>query len=257
MIQFNRNNPIPQKNKSIITAFTCIFLVAAILVIYKHVKKAPENDTPVTKQDVSGAVPQKKPLNFNDISENSDLQNLMDDRKSKYNVDSGIDMIVKSDESIKIGANTVEMKEIIEKANLVNGKLIENDILQNVQTKPDETEDYGIYIVQSTDNIWNIHFKLLMNYFAKKGVNLSPRADEPSQGQSSGVGKLLKFSEKMVYIYNLKDKKIDSGIHQIQPLSKIVVYNMKEIFELLEQIDYEEINSIQFDGDTIWLPAEQ
>ena len=85
---------------------------------------------------------------------------------------------------------------------------------------------------------------------------MTPRADEPgSDGTSSGIGKLLKFSEKMVYIYNINDATIDSDIHIIQPLSKIVVYNMKDIFDFLEQIDYAQVNQIQFDGETLWLPA--
>lgn len=258
MPTFSRRRSDPPKNKSIIAAITCLFLIAAIWVVYKHVKKKfPEEELIVNAQNTTGEVSQKQPINYNNLSEDEELKDLMKDRKAKYNVNEGIDMIVKSDESLKIGENTVEMKDIIEKANLQNGKLVENDILGNIKSSPDSSEDYGIYIVQKQDNIWNIHFKLLMNYFSNKGVTLSPRADEPQYGRSTGVGKLLKFSEKMVYIYNLNDKVIDSDIHSIQPLSKIIVYNMKEIFELLEEIDYEEINRIQFDGETIWLPAEQ
>jgi hypothetical protein len=44
-------------------------------------------------------------------------------------------------------------------------------------------------------------------------------------------------------------------LNLIEPDSKIVVYKMDRVFELLEQLDYENINSIQFDGDTLWVPA--
>ena len=104
-------------------------------------------------------------------------------------------------------------------------------------------------------NIWNIHFTFLKDYFGLRGIQLSPREDEPdNQGISSGVGKLLKFSEKMVYIYNIRQRRIDVNLDLIHTLSKIVVFKMKQIFTLLDQIDYKHVNRIQFDGDTLWLP---
>jgi hypothetical protein len=85
---------------------------------------------------------------------------------------------------------------------------------------------------------------------------LSAVADEPvKQGYSSGVGKLLKFSENMVYIYNIKDKQFSENLDLIEPQSKIVVYKMDRVFAFLEQVDYTNINRIQFDGDTLWVPA--
>ena len=58
---------------------------------------------------------------------------------------------------------------------------------------------YGIHIVENGDNIWNIHFNILKEYYEDQGINVSPKADEPiSEGLSSGVGKILKFSETMV-----------------------------------------------------------
>ncbi len=117
--------------------------------------------------------------------------------------------------------------------------------------------EYGIYIVRSGDNIWNIHFQLLKDYFRKKGINLSPKSDEPfDQGFSSGIGKLLKFSENMVSIYNLVDDSIETDINIIEPMSKVVIYNMTDVFSLLELIDYSTVNQIKFDGDSIWILTE-
>jgi len=117
---------------------------------------------------------------------------------------------------------------------------------------------YGIYIVQAGDNIWNIHFQFLKDYFDHRGIALSPLADEPNRrGSSSGIGKLLKFSENMVYIYNVRERKIDVDLNLIHPLSKIVVFKMKQVFTLLDGIDYGRVNRIQFDGETLWIPANQ
>ena len=83
-------------------------------------------------------------------------------------------------------------------------------------------------------------------------------ADEPvKKGFSSGVGKILKFSENKIYTYNLKEKKIDVDLNLIIPLNKIVIYNMQRVFERLDQINYENVDRIEFDGENLWIPAEQ
>jgi len=116
---------------------------------------------------------------------------------------------------------------------------------------------YGVYVVQHADNVWNIHFSFLKEYFDKRKISVSPVSDEPNRGRSSGVGKLLKFSEQMVYIYNLEEHRLDMNLNLIHPLSKIVVFNLGKAFSLLEQIDYRNVNRIQFDGEKIRIPAVQ
>ncbi|MFW6373216.1 MAG: PCRF domain-containing protein [Thermodesulfobacteriota bacterium] len=117
-------------------------------------------------------------------------------------------------------------------------------------------EIYGVYVVQPGDNIWNIHFEFLKEYFRNRGVRLSPVSDEKTaKGVSSGVGKILKFSEKMVHIFNIRERELESDLDMINPLSKIVVFNMGQAFDLLNQIDYENITEIRFDGENLWVPA--
>ncbi|OQX23682.1 MAG: hypothetical protein BWK80_24680 [Desulfobacteraceae bacterium IS3] len=118
-------------------------------------------------------------------------------------------------------------------------------------------EVYGIYVVRHGDNVWNIHFEFLKEYFKNKGVSLAAFADEPRGRRSSGIGKILKFSEDMVYIYNLREHKLDLDLNTIHPLSKIVVFNLRRAFSLLNQLDYNTVNRIRFDGKTIWIPAAQ
>ncbi len=124
---------------------------------------------------------------------------------------------------------------------------------------PDETpEIYGIYVVRPGDNIWNIHFGFLKEYFQGRGISLSSSADEPmSPGRSSGVGRILKFSEKMVYIYNLRERKLEPDLHIIQPMSRIAVFNMGQVLDLFSQIDHSNIREVRFDGETLWIPASQ
>ena len=119
--------------------------------------------------------------------------------------------------------------------------------------KPDA---YGIYVVQRNDNIWNIHFKFLTEYFRNRGIEISRLADEPDhKGRSSGVGKILKFSENLVFIYNTRERRLASDINLLQPFGKIVVFNMGKVFELLDNLSLEDIDQLQFDGENLWLPA--
>ncbi len=60
----------------------------------------------------------------------------------------------------------------------------------------------------------------------------------------------------MVYIYNTRDRRLELDINLIHPLSKIVVFNMGQVFELLDRLAYGDIEKIEFDGDNLWLPAE-
>lgn len=247
-------------------------------VVHKAVEK------PADPASVQGVIDYKK------LENDSALKDEMQKRKETYGVDQGVDMIVGAEESIKIDEATIPMQDILDKIRLKEGGVVEKDIasprkeggsagtdagtlsdedVETLSIQQDGLEEkfkerqarsgkevYGIYVVQPGDNIWNIHFDFLKDYFKNRDVRLTPRADEPDSGRSSGVGKLLKFSEKMVYIYNLRENRLDVDLNLIHPLSKIVIFNLGQAFSLLEQIDYEHIEQIQFDGDTLWIPAD-
>jgi len=132
------------------------------------------------------------------------------------------------------------------------------DVYPPRSPKPYEKSTYlGIRIVRPGTNIWDIHFELLREYFQNRGIELSPLADEPLKtGKSSGVGKILKFSEQLVNIYNLETRSFEKNLNVIQPMTVIVIYNMTQIFGILDQIDYSIIDRIEFDGESLWVPSE-
>ena len=195
-------------------------------------------------------------IDYNNIDKDKDLKALMQERKAQYGVNKGVDIIAQSNESIKIGDSTVSMQEILEKIRLKSGDIVEKDIKSHDMATKEKIESFGIHVVQPGENIWNIHFTFLKDYFDHKGVQLSPRSDEPLEGgSSSGVGKILKFSEHTVNIYNIREHKLDVNLNLIFPLTKVVVYNMDQIFAFLDLIDYKHVNRIQFDGETLWMPS--
>ena len=194
-------------------------------------------------------------IDYNKLKEDKKLQALMQKRKAQYGLKKGVDIITKSNESFKIGDATVSMQEILDKIRLKSGDIVEKDLKSRGMPNK-KIESFGIHVVQPGENIWNIHFTFLKDYFDHKGVQLSPLSDEPLRGgQSSGIGKILKFSEHTVNIYNIKDHKLDKNLNIIFPLTKVVVYNMDQIFAFLDLIDYKHVNRIQFDGETLWMPA--
>lgn len=206
------------------------------------------------EKDIHMQVKKKSVIDYNKMNNDSKLKALMLKRKNEHGIENGVDVIINSDESLKIGNFTVSMQEIIDKMRLKHGEIVEKDIMADGKSGPKKLETLGIYVVKPGDNIWNIHFKFLQDYFNHRGITLSPTSDEPNgMGYSSGIGKLLKFSEKIVSIYNIREKKLDVDIHLIQPLNKLVVYHMTNIFSLLDSVDYNKVNRIQFDGETLWI----
>ncbi len=231
------------------------FILVTIAGLYLWLKKDSKVTTQNIPEKVQMPVTAETVIDYNNIEKDKALIALMQKRKAEYGIEKGVDIITKSDESFKIGGSTVSMQEILDKIRIKSGDIVEKDLKSNKMDSMKDSETFGIYVVQPGDNIWNIHFNFLKEYFAHKGISLSPLADEPARGgQSSGVGKLLKFSETTINIYNIKERKIDVDLKLIYSLSKVVIYNMDQIFALLDLIDYEHVNRIQFDGETLWIP---
>ena len=225
-----------------------------------HLEKKTENQAEdLSSVDVVMAEIKKQPsIDYKDLETDNPLKSMMTDRKKNLGIKKSLDMIVKSNESFTIGKSTVSMQKILEKAFAEQGKVYQTEISESGTSKQAQIKEYGIYVVQPGDNIWNIHFLILKDYYGAKGIRIQELADEPgSGGMSSGVGKVLKFSETMVIIYNMIEEKVAMDINIIDPLSKIVVYNMDAVFSLLEEITFDNVDRLQFDGKNIWIPAQK
>lgn len=213
-------------------------------------ERAPGPAKSATEETDARKVQNQPVIEYNQAEKNR----LMEERKASLGIKDGLDMIVKEGESIKVGDQTVSVKEISDSIQAREGGITEKDLMSAAHGG---TGAYGIYVVQPGDNIWNIHFRLMKAYLAGKGIVLPDASDEPNRaGYSSAVGKLLKFSENMVYIYNVKERHLATDINLILPLTKIVIYKMDRVFELLDQVNYNNADRIRFDGENIWIPAD-
>ncbi|MBU2490931.1 MAG: hypothetical protein KKA60_16220 [Proteobacteria bacterium] len=251
-----------RKSRVVIWAATACLTVGLVIFIML-LRREPVEIAPVAPPAPARAIPRETAPEPERVVDFDELQGdresvtaaLMEERMGKYGVETSLDGVVTENEDIVVGGNRVSMKDIIEEVRLQSGQIVETPLAPG---DPSQTPmEFGIHVVQENDNIWNTHFRLLQEYFASRGVTLSPMADEPSrEGYSSGIGKILKFSENMVHIYNLETRSLDTDLNLIQPRSKIVVYNMNQVFFLLEKVDTGKVGMIRFDGDTLWMPAE-
>lgn len=195
-------------------------------------------------------------IDYNRIDKNAELRDLMKSRKSQYGMNSGVDMIAKADETVKVGNSVVPMKDIVHKIRLNQLQVVSGNPLPPPEVHPGD--DYGIYVVRPGDSIWKIHYRLLQGFFEQKGVSLPWWSDEPMRnGKSSGIARILKYSESMVSIYNVKENRVETNLNHLEPDSKIAVFNIAQTLERLQQIDYQQINRVRFDGKKLLIPGER
>ncbi len=202
------------------------------------------------------SIQQPSLIDYSRIDKNAELRDLMKTRKSQYGVDAGVDMIAKSEETLKVGNSVVPMKEIVNKIRLNQLQVIQDGL--SLPTEPHPDDAYGIYVVKPGDSIWKIHYNLLRGYFEQQGVKLAWWSDEPLRnGKSSGVARILKYSESMVSIYNVKERKVETNLNHLETDSKIAVFNITQTLERFRQIDYQHLNSVRFNGKNLIIPAER
>lgn len=244
-----------QKQKNlIIGAVLFLALVIISTIIIFNSTKRPDNSstkTPPQSNTDKNAVKVSNKATIS-IDKPSDKK-LMEDRKAEYGIEKGLDMVIKSDEKVMINNKTIDMEKLEEREMIEKGELVSSDLNSDAARS---TQDYGIYVVKKGDNLWDIHFRLLRELFEKKGIKISILADEPlEKGYSSGVGKILKFSEKMVRVYSLDNDNLYFDINNIEPKGKVVIYKMNEIESLLKDMTVRDVDNVVFDGKNLWIES--
>jgi len=113
---------------------------------------------------------------------------------------------------------------------------------------------YGIRLVRPGENIWEIHYAVIREYFARRNLILPPAADERyPNGRSSGLARLLKFIEPLVSVYDLDNNCRQSNLNLIYPYHALVFFNISELFATLDQVQPEDLKELHFLSDRLWL----
>ncbi len=176
------------------------------------------------------------------------------ERKEPYGLEKSLDAVVRSDESIKLGNQQVPVAEL-ERKLVVEGR---GALLDKPLGKNQQITAWGVHAVRPGESLWKIHYALLREYLAHRGQNLPAHADQPTrQGTSSGVGKVLKFAEHMVGVYNLKTGHMSRDLDLLESGEKVVVFNLSEIFDQLAQIQPQDLNGVMYDGRVLLFPQRE
>ena len=172
-------------------------------------------------------------------------------RKAPYGLDKSLDLVVRSDESIKIGDTVIAAGDLERK--LVVGQ--RGEILEKPLGETKRVSAWGVHVVRPGENLWDIHYRLLREYMKSRGVSLPTNADRPDpQGYSSGVGKILKFAEHMVGVYNVKTGQMSANLNLLEAGHKVVVFNLSEIFMELAKINPRDLSGVMYDGRVLLFP---
>lgn len=227
-----------------------------------------KSETPVIEQPKPTPV-----IDYQKIKDDShhDLKELVQKRKKDFGLDKSVDMVAKRGEYIRVGEEAVPLSQILAEIDTKKENSERTHQEKKATDQPSEpgmeagppampptdspTKEpvsyYGIYVVRQGDNLWNIHFALLREFFGSRGKVIPPVADEPLGNRSSGVGRILKYAEKMVYIFNLRTKMLSKDLDLLQPQEKIVIFNLTNLNKILAPLTAEQIDTIRFDGQNL------
>ena len=272
-------------------------VVVAILIInfifgfwpFSRSAAPPPSPAALGTRSVSLAPPESPVIDYGKIEQKSDkpLNELIVERKEKFGLSDSVDMVVSMDESIRVGDETVPLREILAEIDLQREALGEEPpappeslspaespeiVEENLTAKPTigttisrkvNTPDskpvtyYGVYVVRPGDNLWDIHFTFLRDYFNHRNVRISPMADEgrDGQGRSTGVARVLKYAETMVHIFNMKTRQLDQNLDMLEPQEKVVIFNLTNLHRILGSIPDGDLDSVRFLGRDLIVPV--
>jgi hypothetical protein len=176
-----------------------------------------------------------------------------EERKADFGLHKSLDIIVRSDESIVINDTEIPVAELERQLDLYRGEISE----QHISSSQDQISAWGVHWVRAGDNLWLIHLNLLREYMAGRGVKMAWGADQPLPGgYSSEVGKMLKFAEHMVGVFNLRTGQMSHDLNWLEPGEKIVVFNLSEIFSQLRNVDLSDLSGLIYDGRVLIFPQK-
>ncbi|CAO0820011.1 Soluble ligand binding domain-containing protein [Desulfarculales bacterium] len=172
-------------------------------------------------------------------------------RNEPYGSEKSLNAVVRFYESIKLSDKTVPIAEL-ERKPVVEGRGV---LLDKPLGNSQQITAWGVHALRPSDSLWKIHYALLREYLAHRKQTY---ADQPTrQGIFSGVGKVLKFAEHMVGMYNLKIGHMSCDLDLLEPGEKMVAFNLSEIFDQLPQIEPKDLDEVIYDSRVLLFPKRE
>lgn len=192
-----------------------------------------------------------------------------EERKKAFELTQSVDHIVLKNEPMDVEGRNVSIQQILRELQGTRdfqqllptiqeseiGGYVRKPIFPN-QSQAPPASYYGVRAVRRGENLWKIHYRIIQEYMARRHIILPPRADEPTaNGRSSGVGRLLKFIEKVVFVYNMDRHVLEMNINVIHPDSVLVFFKITDLFAVLDQLKPEDLQWVRFVHDRLRLES--
>jgi hypothetical protein len=238
-----------------------LLLLLAGLGLYLLQSSVAPNEPPLAAATVRRGLERQEPPDIPPPSRYGDTITMLpgqdsseqQERRASMGLDKSLDVVIRSDENVMIGEMKIPAAELERQLALYRGEISE----QALEPGQGQLSAWGIHLVRPGDNLWRIHLNLLGEYMASRGVTLAVGADQPLRsGYSSDLGKMLKFAEHMVGVFNLETRQMSHDLNLLEPGEKIVVFNLSEIFRQMENVDLRDLRGLIYDGRVLIFPQK-
>ncbi len=183
------------------------------------------------------------------------VETSQEQRKEAFGLSNSVDHVLLKDEPFELGGKTLTIDGI---QSDMRGQRGEGAPGAAAQAGGADSPYYAVRIVRPADNVWKIHYAILQEYLARRQVILPKNADRKlPNGRSSSVGKLLKFIESVVTVYNVDQSKIEKNINVIYPGSLVVFFKISDLFKALDKLQSDDWKWIRYVKGTIRLDRPQ
>lgn len=172
-----------------------------------------------------------------------------------------VDYIVGPDEPFEVGGKTWTINEIRnrllpeeKKESLLPqitetevGSSIRKPIVAPTPPRPKPADYYAVRIVQPGDNLWSIHYQIIRDYLARRHIILASHADQPHpDGRSSGIGRLLKFIESVVVVYDFDKNRAETALNLIHPYQIVIFFKISDLLAALDRLQPDDLNRLRY-----------
>jgi hypothetical protein len=149
----------------------------------------------------------------------------------RYGLVKSLKIVARSTDTIKAPPYELKMARVMD---LINRR-------RRIEGLPslDRRAVFGLRRVRRGDNLWDIHKGVLSEMLSRFGLHLSRASDRPG----TGVGRILLYAQKRVYLYNLQTE----DLFAVQPGQRGVPW----LTPVVERIVKRDLNKIYPDQDLI------
>ncbi|MBU0513821.1 MAG: hypothetical protein KJ621_03520 [Proteobacteria bacterium] len=211
-----------------VAAILVVAGAAGLLTVYTHVRYG---SSPLgclvrlTSPARPRAVLPPRVINLDKPPEQIRLDRTQSADRKRYGLVKSVKIVARPKDTIQAGSYRFKMAKVLD---LINRQRLEEGL-----PRLDERAVFGLRRVRAGDNLWNIHKSVLADLLGKFDLRLTEASDRPG----TGVGRILLYAQKRVYLYNLQTqhlfvvKRSRAGVPWLTPaVQKIVKRDLNKLY---------------------------